>query len=197
MTAAAPADPALDPIHQQRLRAAATTVFLTYGYATTSIGRICAEAGSSRREFSRYFGTKHDAAHDIAGHLTRHALCRVQRCAPRDGEDLLAVLSVWTQLMITRPGWMWLELELAALDPRSHNEARDRAYRLRRAITELLARTPGLAGPDREDSALAHTAELLITVVLGMTIQHTHATTLPASMIRQHLALILGLDHRQ
>ncbi|MFF0532870.1 hypothetical protein ACFYT3_31410 [Nocardia amikacinitolerans] len=109
------------PEHREyrQLRTAAASLLLPRGYAATSIGRICLRADTTPGSFAAHLGRKSDAAHAVAAHLTRHAVDRIDRFTPRDGAHLLATLTTWTRLLTTRPGWIWLELDLTDLDPPS------------------------------------------------------------------------------
>ncbi|MEV0027873.1 hypothetical protein [Nocardia sp. NPDC050793] len=179
----------------QQLLAATASLFLTRRYDATSVGFICVHADTRRGRFFRHFDHKYDAAHAVAAHLTGHALRRIDGFTPCDGEHLLATLTTWARLLATRPGWVWLELDLADLASLSRAEVHARAECLRRAVANLFARSPGLDASERTDSEREQLVSLLFTLVLGMAIQHTHATTLTTATVRSHLALILGTDH--
>ncbi|MET8779058.1 hypothetical protein ABZV58_28990 [Nocardia sp. NPDC004654] len=180
----------------QQLLTATASLLLSRGYAATSIGRICLRADTTPGRFAAHLGRKSDAAHAVAAHLTRRAVDRINRFTPRDAEHLLATLTTWTRLLTTRPGWIWLELDLADLDPPSRAEVYARADRLRRALTNLLARSPWLDVSDRGDSEREQLVSLLVTLVLGTAIQHSHGTTFTTETVYSHLALALGTNRR-
>ncbi len=179
----------------QRLLVATASLVLTRGYAGTSVGRICVRANTTPARFGRHLGRKYDAAHEVAAHLTRHAVCRIDQFTPRDGEHLLATLTIWTRLLITRPDWVWLELDLTEVDTLSRSEVFARVERLRQAVTKLLARSPGPVASERSGSELEQLVSLLFTIALGMAIQHSHGTTFTSATLRAHLALALSTNH--
>jgi AcrR family transcriptional regulator len=177
-------------ITRQRLLHAATQLLLTHGYTATSIDRIAHHAGCTRGTFFAHYGHKQQIGHDVAQTLTRHAVQRIRRFQPHDEDQLVTTLATWTSILVTRPGWIRLELDLADLDPPSRAQSTQRLNQLRDALRELLAHTTATA-PHHPGTDLDITISFLLSVVVGMATQHTHNLGTPPTALRPHIELIL------
>ncbi|WP_405180823.1 TetR/AcrR family transcriptional regulator [Nocardia sp. NBC_01377] len=147
----------------------ATTLFLTLGYEQTGLARISTHAGHSEDTVRGYYTSKNDIGHDVADHLCHHALQRLHRTRPDDNAELVTVLSRWARIAIHRPGWLRLELALAAHDGDAPLQYSLRLSRIRTALTHLLTATiPAAPGADNHQV----TADFLLTMVAGLTTLH-------------------------
>ncbi|MBF6339776.1 TetR/AcrR family transcriptional regulator [Nocardia abscessus] len=173
---------------RQRLLHAGTELVLTHGYTATSIDRIAEHAGCTRGTFFAHFGHKQQIGHEVADTLARHAIQRVRRFQPCDGDHILATLARWASILVRRPGWIRLELDLADLDPSSRAQANQRLHHLRDTVRDMLA--TATAPPDSRVD-LDVTISFLLSVLVGMATQHTHNPGMPQTAIRPHIALIL------
>ncbi|MEV0299094.1 TetR/AcrR family transcriptional regulator [Nocardia sp. NPDC050710] len=171
-----------------RLLHAAADLFLTRGYTATTIDEIARHAGFTRGATYTYFPHKHRLAEEVAEDLCRHAVARIRCFQPRGFDHLVTTLATWAGLAVSRPGWVRLELDLAALRPASRADSTQRVTVLRAVIGELLAAT---ADPNRRrgDPDLAVT--FLLSVVVGMATQHANGLAIPAHRIRSQIELVL------
>ncbi|MET8779056.1 TetR/AcrR family transcriptional regulator [Nocardia sp. NPDC004654] len=175
---------------RDRLLRAAMALLLTRGYADTNIDRICRAAGTSYTTFTNHFGRKRHIAHEVADTLATRATHRISRTIPRDTDHLITTLAIWASILATRPGWVSLELALAALDDTSRTEVSDRVSVIGDALNELLTATTSFdTSAPRIDVDLV--VSFLLTVVIGMTVQHDNGIETTISGIRPQIELIL------
>ncbi|MFF7941580.1 TetR/AcrR family transcriptional regulator [Nocardia gamkensis] len=173
---------------RQRLLQSATKLLLTDGYTTTSIDRIAEHAGCTKGEFFTHFDHLQQIAHDVADTLTRHAIRRIGYFQPRDSDQLIATLARWASILITRPGWIRLELDLAALDPSSRTQVIWRRNQLRDEVRDLL--TSG-TGPHDPNIDLDLTISLLLSMIVGMATPHTGDLLASRATTRDKVDLVL------
>ncbi|WP_068056289.1 TetR/AcrR family transcriptional regulator [Nocardia xishanensis] len=173
-----------------RLLRAATELLLTRGYADTNVDRICRAAGTSRSSFAHYFGRKRHIAHEVADTLATRTTHRVARTVARDTDHLITILAIWASVLVTRPGWVSLELALAALDDTSRTEVSDRVAVIGDAVTELITATVSFdtSGPGIDVDLVV---SFLLTAVIGMAVQHDNGIDTTISGIRPQIELIL------
>ncbi|MEV0027875.1 TetR/AcrR family transcriptional regulator [Nocardia sp. NPDC050793] len=183
--AAQPATAARD-----RLLVAATQLLLTGGYADTNIDRICRAAGTSYSTFTHHFGRKRHIAHEVADTLATRATHRILATIPRDTDHLITILAIWASMLASRPGWVSLEMALAALDDTSRREVSDRVAVIGDSVTELLTATVGFE-PSEPRLDVDLVVSFLFTVVIGMTVQHDNGISTTISGIRPQIELIL------
>ncbi|WP_067470557.1 TetR/AcrR family transcriptional regulator [Nocardia amamiensis] len=174
----------------QRLLHAATELMLTHGYTATSIDRIAEHAGCTRGTFFAHFGHKQQIGHEVADTMARHAIQRIRRFQPCHGDHVVATLATWASILVRRPGWIRLELDLADLDPASRTQTNQRLNHLRDTIRDMLATATATAPPDSSVD-LDVTISFLLSVLVGMATQHTHNLGMPQTAIRPHIALVL------
>ncbi|MER7450345.1 TetR/AcrR family transcriptional regulator [Nocardia beijingensis] len=155
---------------RQRLLQAATELLLTDGYAATSIDQIAEHAGCTKGEFFAHFDHLQQIGHDVADRLTRHAIRRIGCFQPRSGDQLVTTLALWASILITRPGWIRLEFELAALGSASRAQVIWRLNQLRNEVGDLL--TSSTHQPDLCID-LDLTIPFLLSAIVGMATEHT------------------------
>ncbi|MGY5309168.1 TetR/AcrR family transcriptional regulator [Nocardia gipuzkoensis] len=172
---------------RQRLLAAATEFVLTHGYTATSIDRIAEHAGCTRGTFFAHFGHKQQIGHEVADTLARHAIQRIRRFRPCDGDHVITTLARWASILVRRPGWIRLEFDLADLDRSSRVQASQRLNQLRHTVRDMLA---AVAAPDSSID-LDVTISFLLSVVVGMATQNTRNLGVPQTAIRPHIELVL------
>lgn len=168
---------------------AATELFLTRGYTETSVKDICERAGHGYSTFVAHFDSKQEIGHEVAQMLTNRGTQRIQHATAHDTDHLITMLARWATLLATRPGWVCLELALAAIGEPSRDEAAARARLLRDAIGELVvstADTPRESGADIYD-----TTSFLGTTVIGTAIQSANGLHISRKTIDEHVRLIL------
>ncbi|MCC3328290.1 TetR/AcrR family transcriptional regulator [Nocardia abscessus] len=173
---------------RQRLLQAATDLLLTDGYTVTSIDQIAEHAGYARSGFFAHFDHLQQIGHDVADRLTRHAIRRIGCFQPRDRDQLVTTLTRWASILITKPGWIRLELDLAALDPASRAQVIWRLNQLRDEVNHLLTSSTDLPDPSID---LDHKISYLLSMIVGMATQHTgdlHASRAPS---RDKIELVL------
>ncbi|MFR9769338.1 TetR/AcrR family transcriptional regulator [Nocardia sp. SC052] len=155
---------------RQRLLQAATKLLLTDGNAATSIDQIAEHAGCTKGEFFAHFDHLQQIGHDVSDRLTRHAIRRIGCFQPRSGDQLVTTLALWASILITRPGWIRLELELAAIDSSSRAQVIWRLNQLRNEIRDLLTSSTHLPDPCID---LDLTIPFLLAAIVGMATEHT------------------------
>ncbi|WP_280186799.1 TetR/AcrR family transcriptional regulator [Nocardia gipuzkoensis] len=172
---------------RQRLVHAAAELLLTHGYTATSIDRIAEHAELTNGEFFAHFDHKGQIGHDVAESLNRHALRRIGSFHPRDADQLATTFARWAYILITRPGWIRLELELAALDKTSRAQVFWRRDQLRRAVGDLLTST----GTHDPSTDLDTTVSFLLSTIVGMASPRASDFDVTPAAVRHRIELVL------
>lgn len=168
---------------------AATELFLTRGYAETSVKDICNGAGHGYNAFVAHFDSKQQIGHEVAEKLASRGAQRIQHASPRDTDHLITMLARWATILVTRPAWVCLELALAAIDDPSRAKATARVSLLRDAIGELVVTTADKPRESRAD--IDNTMSFLVTTVIGTAIQYANGLEIAGETIGEHVRLIL------
>ncbi|MEV4237098.1 TetR family transcriptional regulator [Nocardia sp. NPDC049737] len=167
---------------------AATELFLTRGYAETSLKDICTRAGHGYNAFVAHYNSKSELGNEVAEMLANRGVQRIQQAAPRDIDHLITMLVKWATTLVTRPAWAMLELALVAIDDRSRAETTARIGLLRDTLTELVVST---ADSSRESASVDNAMSFLVTTVIGMAIQYANGLEITGKTIDRHVRLIL------
>ncbi|GAA5079534.1 TetR/AcrR family transcriptional regulator [Nocardia iowensis] len=187
-----PASEQPDPteIRQQLLRAA-TEPFLTRGFSATSIRQIIERAGVRRPSGI----SKIMIGHDVADAVCNQATARIHRFRPRDVDDLIAMLVTWTEVAMARPGWVRLELELAAHGNDGDHRAAQRSSQLRAAVVALLAtvRSGTPAGTNAEEGrAMDEIRAMLVwSTLIGFVCRNAHNLDVSRAAIAEHIGYVV------
>ncbi|WP_040713676.1 MULTISPECIES: TetR/AcrR family transcriptional regulator [Nocardia] len=175
---------------RRRLLVAARRLFLTHGYAATHVTEIAAAAGYTTGPLGKHYPYKHLLGHEVAETLTAIALHRIHAARPTNRSDLVMMLSAWAATVISHPGWLWFELELAATGPENRDQHVDRRQRIHTALTELLATTIEPA-PENDP---ATTAASLIATLVGFTVCPLDDTIADNQRVRTQIEILLRGD---
>ncbi|WP_159848654.1 TetR/AcrR family transcriptional regulator [Nocardia sp. CY41] len=176
---------------RQRLVHAAAELLLIHGYPATSIDRIAEHADLTSGEFFAHFNHKQQIAHDVADNLTRHALRRIHRFHPRDADQLVTTLARWAYILITRPGWIRLELELAERDKQSRADVICRRDQLHEAVRKLLTSTSTSTSTHDPSTDLDITVSFLLSTVVGMASPRAGDFDVTPATTRRRIELVL------
>jgi AcrR family transcriptional regulator len=139
--------PRWDAQAEERLRTAATGLFLEFGYENVTVSQIAARAGLTRRTFSRYFADKRDvlfADSERLPELLAEALGRVDP-GLTSFEALITALADVGAVLETRVGPHAAERrEVVARSPELQERGRTKFAAVARALrTELMRRGTG------------------------------------------------------
>ncbi|MGW4330427.1 TetR/AcrR family transcriptional regulator [Nocardia sp. NPDC004573] len=173
---------------RQQLLRSATKLLLTDGYTATSIDRIAEHAGFARSEFFGHFDHLQQIGHDAADRLTRHAIRRIGCFQPRSDDQLVTTLALWACILITRPGWIRLELELAALSSASRAQVIWRLNQLRNEVRDLLASSTHQPDPCID---LDLTIPFLLSAIVGMAAENTGDLQVARATSRDKVEFVL------
>ncbi|RJO72269.1 TetR/AcrR family transcriptional regulator [Nocardia panacis] len=177
------------------LIATARDLFLTEGYAKTSLERVAEAAGYSKGAVYSNFRTKKELGLEVLEliHTTKFDEVRDLIAAGGSLDDQLARFQEWAEHTVGDIGWTLLEFEFATVtrdDPELQAALRSSLGLVRGAVAaqlQTLADTAGIALPlPAQDAA---TAVLSLGIGLGM--QRAIDPALPARLVTDAVRLLV------
>ncbi|MEU7629574.1 TetR/AcrR family transcriptional regulator [Nocardia sp. NPDC049220] len=169
-----------------RVLDAATELFLRNGLHATTTDMVAQRAGLSRGTVQRLYPRKRILAAEVTERVCRRAIDRMHRRRPRDIDDLIVTLTSWAHLIVSRPRWISLYIELRFIDDACPSAVFHRRARLRESLSELLDKVDA-CDPSRTEA----TAEFLLTIIIGMALQRAHGAGPDLADIRSHIGLVV------
>lgn len=180
-------------VTHKRILCAARDLFLTRGFASTSLAQIGRHAGGlTYGAVLNHFASKEDVALAVLDDLYRQALQRIQTVGRViDFDQLVTTVTTWCCIALSRPGWIRLELDLAVTRARTGSGTPERILALSNDLATFLARAANDLRKDisAEDSNV--TAHLLLTGLYGVATQSPESEGIAPAQIRRLVELIL------
>ncbi|MGV9616316.1 TetR/AcrR family transcriptional regulator [Nocardia xishanensis] len=182
------------------LVATARDLFLTDGYAKTSMERVAEEAGYSKGAVYSNFRTKKELCLEVLEHIHATKFGEVAElvAAEESLDDRLARLQDWAERTLGDIGWTMLEFEFATLsrdDPELRAALVSNLGAVRGAVAaqlQILADSLGLVLPMPAEDAAA----TVLSLGLGLGIQRAIDPSLSARLITDAVRLLLSVAER-
>ncbi|KND41912.1 MULTISPECIES: TetR/AcrR family transcriptional regulator [Streptomyces] len=183
---------------RERLVATARQLFLSHGYAATSLSDVAETAGYSKGAvYSNFRGKGHlclAALDDIRAEQLALLTAAVMGEAGID--ERLAAFAGWAEAHIGDEAWTTLEVEFltsARHDAELRREITGRVGVIREALAQLidaLAQELGVTAAMPADRA----AMTLLSLGIGLGVQRVADPTVPTAVLTETLRLVLRMD---
>lgn len=181
-----------------RLVATAKDLFLSDGYAATSLEKVADKAGYSKGAVYSNFRNKDelclavlDEIHAEQGELMAAAITGASTM-----EGRLAAFQAWADANVGNEAWTALEVEFAVSARRNPNVRKELASRdrtIRAMIARLItaqAEELGVTLPVPADAA----ATALLSLGIGLGVQRAIDPTIPVSVLTDAIRLVAGVE---
>jgi AcrR family transcriptional regulator len=172
---------------RDRLLRSAGELFLTEGFDTICLDRIATHAGYTRGAIVGIFTGKAEMGAAVLDELYRHVTERMRIVRITTADQLVTIVTTWGYRAVTRPGWIRLELSLAA------DAAPAGSIPLARLITALggwlscAAEDIGVQTAHGEEAAY-----VLMSLLAGLLTRHPDPAGITASLVRHRVELVLS-----
>lgn len=179
------------------LIATARDLFLTEGYAKTSLERVAEEAGYSKGAVYSNFRTKKELCLEVLGliHATKFGEVADLITAGETLDDQLARFHEWAEHTIGDVGWTMLEFEFATVardDPELQAALVSSLAMMRGAVAaqvQALSHTIGIPLPmPAEDAATA-----ILSMGIGLGMQRAVDPSIPVRLITDAVRLLVTM----
>lgn len=183
---------------RERLVVTARELFLSQGYAATSLSGIAETAGYSKGAVYSNFRSKDHLCLAVLDSIRAEQLTLLTDSVMRDAgiNDRLATFAAWGEAHIGDEAWTTLEVEFltsARHDDELRHEITARVAAIREALALLLdtlAQELGASLAMPADQA----AMTLLSLGIGLGIQRIADPTVPTAVLTDTLRLILGIS---
>jgi len=174
------------------LIATARDLFLTEGYAKTSLERVAEEAGYSKGAVYSNFRNKDELCTAVLDEVRAERLGQVLEIfAKPDTPSRIDAIRDWAERVIGDPGWTTLEVEFAA-HARPNDQLRtDLAGRLDGILQMLTAATESAETSDLKLPA-REAATILLALGVGLGLLRSIDPQIPVSGLIDTLRLLSG-----
>ncbi|WP_040686923.1 TetR/AcrR family transcriptional regulator [Nocardia vinacea] len=179
------------------LIATARDLFLTEGYAKTSLERVAEEAGYSKGAVYSNFRTKKELCLEVLGliHATKFGEVADLIAAGETLDDQLARFHEWAEHTIGDVGWTMLEFEFATVardDPELQAALVSSLAMMRGAVAaqvQTLSDTIGIPLP----MSAADAATAILSMGIGLGMQRAVDPSIPVRLITDAVRLLVTM----
>ena len=182
---------------------AATSRFLSRGYAATSLDDIADDAGFSKGAVYSNFGSKPNLCREVLASIHREKLGEMSRLAGTDADltARIAAVNDWLERTAGDVGWTMLELEFVVLS-RNNPELGAMITALRRDAADMvvgvlrsMSADLGIAESeiDKVTGSFDDLGNLLLSAGIGLGIQRAIDPALPARPVTDAIAHLVNL----
>ncbi|WP_304117079.1 TetR/AcrR family transcriptional regulator [Mycolicibacterium bacteremicum] len=182
---------------------AATSRFLSRGYAATSLDDIADDAGFSKGAVYSNFGSKPNLCREVLASIHREKLGEMSRLAGTDADltARIAAVNDWLERTAGDVGWTMLELEFVVLS-RNNPELGAMITALRRDAADMvvgvlrsMSADLGIAESeiDQVTGSFDDLGNLLLSAGIGLGIQRAIDPALPARPVTDAIAHLVNL----
>ncbi|WP_217180093.1 TetR/AcrR family transcriptional regulator [Streptomyces sp. AC495_CC817] len=185
---------------RERLVATARQLFLSHGYAATSLSDVAETAGYSKGAVYSNFRSKDHLCLAALDDIRAEQLALLTDAVMGEAgiEDRLAAFAAWAEAHIGDEAWTTLEVEFltsARHDDELRREITTRVAAVREALAHLLdalALELGVSPAMPADRA----AMTLLSLGIGLGVQRVADPTVPTAVLTETLRLVLRMGDR-